>query len=306
MKRSLLREIIKYKTMYLFLIPALIISAVFQYYPMFGVIMAFQKYNPVKGFLRSEFVGIAHFVTFLKDYNFYYALKNTLGISLIMLFIGFPIPIMFALLINEIKDGFFKRIAQSVSYLPHFISWVVIGSMAYRLLDYEYGPVNILLNSLGVEKIAFLREPKYFWGILTSTAVWKELGWNSIIYLAALSSIDSQIYEAAEVDGAGKFRKLISITLPGIAPVVSLMFILAVGHLVRAINGAGFEAILNLHNAMVAEASITLDYYVYFQGIRMGQMSLASAVGLSQSVVGLILVVMTNAISRKIKGYGVF
>lgn len=303
---TLAKKIKKYRTMYVFLIPAVALTIVFSYTPMIGVIMAFQNYNPIKGFFGSEFVGIKHFVEFFNDTAFYSALKNTLGINILMIIIGFPLPIVFALMINEIKDGFFKRITQSISYLPHFISWVVIAGMAYRLLEEDFGSINLLIDFLEGEKVAFFREADYFWGILVTLAIWKELGWNAIIYLAALSGIDSQIYEAATVDGAGRFKKLIHITLPGIRPTISLMFILTIGSLATSVGGTGLEAIMNLQNAMVSKSSTTIDYYIYFQGLKMNRMSFAAAVGLSQSIIALVLVFATNSFNRMKKGYGAF
>ncbi len=303
---TLAKKIKKYRTMYVFLIPAVALTIIFSYTPMIGVIMAFQNYNPIKGFFGSEFVGVKHFIEFLNDSAFYSALKNTLGINLLMIIIGFPLPIVFALMINEIKDGSFKRITQSISYLPHFISWVVIAGMAYRLLEEDFGSINLLINFLGGEKVAFFREADYFWGILVTLAIWKELGWNAIIYLAALSGIDSQIYEAATVDGAGRFKKLIHITLPGIRPTISLMFILTIGSLATSVGGTGLEAIMNLQNAMVSKSSTTIDYYIYFQGLKMNRMSFAAAIGLSQSIIALGLVFATNSFNRKKKGYGAF
>lgn len=306
MDAVLKKKIKKYRMMYLFLVPAVVLTAIFSYSPMIGVIMAFQNYEPIKGFFGSEFIGIKHFIEFLSDPDFYSALKNTLGINLLMIIIGFPLPIIFALLINEIKDGYFKRITQSISYLPHFISWVVIAGMAYRLLEEDFGSVNLLIEALGGEKIAFFREPSYFWGILVTIAIWKELGWNAIIYLAALSGIDIHLYEAARVDGAGRLKQLFHITLPGLMPTISLMFILTVGNLATSVGGANFEAIMNLQNAMISRASTTLDYYIYLRGLRMNRMSLAAAVGLSQSLIALALVFITNGLNRKKSGYGAF
>lgn len=292
--------------MFLFLLPAILISLAFFYAPMFGIAMAFQDFSIVNGFFHSAFVGLENFTAFLSDPKFYIALKNTLGINFLMLVVGFPMPILFALLVNEMQPGRFKRISQTITYLPYFISWIIIAGLAYRLLEQNYGNINLLINFLGGEKIAFFRESQHFWWIVVILSIWKGLGWNSIIYLAALSGIDSELYEAATIDGAGRLQKIIYISLPGIAPTILVLFILAIGSMVTSVGGAGFDAIFNLKNAMVAKTSTTLDVYIYQQGLQMSRPSFAAAVGLMQSFIGLGLVVMANTITRKIKGYGLF
>lgn len=302
-------QIKKHRIFYLFLLPAVISAFIFNYIPMGGVIMAFQDYLPQNGWLHSDFVGLTHFIEFLTDPDFYRALWNTLGINFLMILVGFPLPIIFSLALNEMRSQKFKRVTQTITYLPHFLSWVVIAGLAYRMFEQNYGAVNLLLAFFGQEKIAFFRESQYFWGLVVGLSIWKELGWNSIVYLAALSTVDPVLHEAAMIDGANRWQRLWKITLPSIAPTIAIMLVLQVGALVSSTAsgswGVNFDAVFNLQNAMVAEKAITLDLYVYQQGIQYNRVSLAAAVGVVQSVVSLILVVITNRASKKISGASV-
>lgn len=304
--QNTIREVMKHKVMYLFLLPALITVIIFSYRPMFGIIMAFQDYSAKLGFYGSPFVGLKQFREFLATPDFYQAFKNTVGINVLMIVLGFPIPIIFALIINEIKFSAFKRVTQTITYLPHFISWVVVGGMIYRLLDYDSGSINVLISFFGGDRIAFMRDARYFWSVLITSSIWKDLGWNTIIYLAAMSSIDPELYSAAFVDGAGRFKKLLYITIPGIAPTAGLMLIFAIGTLVNASGGASFDAIFNLKNSLVMEAANVLDLYTYTQGVQWLRISYATAIGLTQSIVSLCLVLGANRLSKKMLGYGAF
>lgn len=306
MNRNLLRRIQRYRTMYFFLVPAILVVLLFSYRPMIGIIMAFEKYDIVKGMFASPFVGLDNFITFLNDDDFWNALRNTLVINGLYILFGFPLPIALAIMIFAMKDSFFKRVTQTITYLPHFVSWVVIAGIIYKLLDANSGIVNILVASLGGTPVPFVREPNLFWTIITASGIWKELGWNTIIYLAALSSIDPQLYEAAMVDGASSFKRLIYITLPGIAPVVGLMLIFTMGTLVSTNSAISFDAIYNMRNAIVSSHSDTLDYYIYSKGVLGVRYGLSTAAGLILSLVSLFLVLGSNAISRRIRGYGAF
>jgi putative aldouronate transport system permease protein len=299
----------KYKMLYIFLLPAFIVTIIFSYIPIMGVIMAFQDFKIKLGFINSPFVGFKHFIVFLEDPAFYRALRNTLAMNGLIILIGFPLPIILALLLNELKNLLFKRIAQTVVYLPYFISWVVVAGLFYRLLDADTGQVNLFLEWIGLQKIPFFREEDYFWGIMTAAYVWKFIGWNSIIFLAALATIDLEQHEAATVDGAGRFRKLIYITLPGIAPVIGLMFIFTIATIFGGGGGGGgasFDAIYNLSNPLVMNTADTVEYYIYSNGIRMAKYSFAAAVGLALSIVSFIILITANKISKKINGYGAF
>lgn len=309
--QMLLKQMFKHRNMYFFLLPAIILTFIFSYLPMGGVVMAFQDFQIMKGISGSPFVMFKHFSTFLSTPDFYAALKNTLGINLLVLFIGFPLPILFALLVNELKFSAFKRISQTITYLPHFISWVVLAGMLYRLLDYDSGSITAFIAGITGYQIPFFREAKYFWSILITAAIWKELGWNSIIYLAAISSIDVEQYEAATVDGAGRFKKTLYITLPGLAPVAGILLILSIGTLftgsgITGTGAAGLDAIFNLKNPNVMSAANTIDMYVYSEGVRWSRYSYAAAIGVAQSVIALLLVVGSNSLSRKLRGYGAF
>jgi putative aldouronate transport system permease protein len=306
MNRSLIRRINRYSTLYLFLIPAALIVLIFSYRPMIGVIMAFEKYDIVKGMFHSPFVGFENFKTFLNDKAFWSALRNTLAINSLYILIGFPLPIALAIMIFAMKDTVFKRITQTISYLPHFVSWVVIAGVVYKLLDVNSGIINILIKNLGGTPIPFMREPGYFWWLMTIVSIWKELGWNTIIYLAALAGIEAEQYEAAMVDGANGFQQLIYITLPGLAPIVGLMLIFTMGTLVSSSSATSFDAIYNLRNAIVASNADTLDYYIYAKGIIGVKYGLSTAAGLMLSLISLFMVLGSNAISRRIRGYGAF
>jgi putative aldouronate transport system permease protein len=306
MNATLLRRIKRYRVMYLFLLPATVVVLVFSYLPMVGVMMAFEKYDLVHGMFNSPFVGFDNFKAFINDKGFWSALRNTLAINGLYILFGFPLPIALAIMIFNMKDSVFKKVTQTISYLPHFVSWVVIAGLVYKLLDANSGIFNVMIKSFGGTPIAFLREPDYFWGITTIVSIWKELGWNTIIYLAALSSIDADQYEAAMVDGANGWHKLIYITLPGIAPVIGLMFIFTIGTLVSTNSAISFDAIYNLRNAILASKADTLDYYIYAKGVLGVKYGLSTAAGLVLSLVSLFLVLGSNSISRRIRGYGAF
>ncbi|MCL2058645.1 MAG: ABC transporter permease subunit [Oscillospiraceae bacterium] len=305
-QNSLSRRIYRNRVMYLFMLPALASVIIFSYVPMFGVIMAFQDFSILNGYLGSPFVGLKHFQRFIARPEFWLALKNTLGINGLSILIGFPLPIIFAIIIFTLKDSLFKRISQTISYLPHFVSWVVVSGLVYRILDVNTGVVNNILRSFGGDPVPFMREPNYFWAIIITTAIWKQLGWNSIIFLAALSGIDAEQYEAAIVDGANGRQKLIHITIPGIMPTVGLMLIFTIGTLVNANGNVSFDAVFNLRNPLLSTTANTIDYYVYAQGIASGNLSFSASVGLTQSIVALGLVLTSNMISRKAQGYGAF
>jgi putative aldouronate transport system permease protein len=305
-ERYSMREIKKHRTFYILLIPAVVVCVLFFYRPMVGLIMAFQDYNYAKGMFASPIVGFKHFVAFLNNPYFYLSVRNTLVINGLNILIGFPLPIIFAIAINSLPLGPFKRVTQTISYLPHFISWVVIAGLAYKLLDQEAGAVNHLFKLFGMAPKPFMRQPESFWTIITFVSIWKELGWNTIIYLAALASIDVELYEAAIIDGANGVQKLIYITLPGIAPVIGLMFIFTIGSLFNAGGNVSFDAIFNMRNALVSDYANTIDYFVYQEGVANNRMSFAAAVGLAQSVVSFAIVMGSNALSRKIRGYGAF
>lgn len=297
-------EVWNQKVLFLFLVPAVVFTLVFHYRPMYGVIMAFQQYNILRGLGGSEFIGIENFASLLVDPHFFRSVRNTVALSSLNLLIVFPIPILFAILLNEYGFRKFNKFVQSVAYLPHFISWVIVAGLLYRLLDEDNGAVNVLLMAAGFEKIAFFREPGLFWGIFTSSNIWKETGWSAILYLSAMAAINPELYEAAIVDGAGRLRRIWHITLPGIMSTVVLLFILTVSNF---FNGAGmFEPAYALRNPMLAETSDIIDVYAYFTGVRQGDYGFAAAIGLLQSLTSILILFSVNRGMKRWTGYSLF
>lgn len=282
----------------LMVLPALAAVFIFSYIPMYGILTAFQEFNIFKGFLASPWVGFEQFEYFFTSDDFGNIMRNTIVISFLKFFIGFPAPIILALMLNEVRNMAFKRFVQTVSYLPNFISWVIVSGLVISLLSVDNGSINILLMKLGLinEPIGWLNFSEYFWGILISANVWKTVGFSSIVYLAAISGVNPQLYEAAQMDGASRFKQIIHITIPSIMPVVILFMILAIGELLTA----GFEDILLLaKNPAIWDVSDSLDVYVYREGIQQQRYSYATAVGLFRAVVSVILLTIANYTARK-------
>lgn len=295
---SLFQRFFKQWDIQLMVIPGLLFIFVFSYIPMYGVLMAFQDYDLYKGFLASNWVGLKHFEMFYNSPEFWTIMRNTVVISLLKLLIGFPAPILLALMLNEVRRVAFKKIIQTVSYLPHFLSWVIVSGFVMSILSTDNGSLNILLESVNLidEPIGFLSIPEYFWSILVTTGVWKEIGFSSIVYLAAIAGIDPSMYEAAEMDGAGKIKQIFLITVPSIMPVVTIFLILAIGNLLSA----GFEDILLLaKNPLLREVSDVIDTYVYRVGIQNSRFSYATAVGLFKAVISVGMLTIANAVARK-------
>lgn len=278
--------------------PALILILIFSYIPMYGVLMAFQDYSVFKGFWHSQWVGAKHFEMFFNTPEFGHVIRNTIVISLLKFCIGFPAPIVLALMLNEVRHMVFKRVVQTVSYLPHFLSWVIVAGIVMSMLSTDNGSINILFSKLHLihEPINFLSIPNYFWAILVTTGVWKEIGFASIVYLAAIAGIDPHLYEAAEMDGAGKLKQMFMITLPSIVPVVIIFMILAIGNLLNA----GFDDILLLGgNPILRDVSDVIDTYVYRVGILNSRYSYATAVGLFKAVISVGLLTIANFVARR-------
>ncbi|MGO4548402.1 ABC transporter permease [Paenibacillus sp. 2TAB23] len=295
---GLAKRFIKQWDIQLMVIPALLFIFVFSYIPMYGVLMAFQDYSIFKGFLNSPWVGFKHFEMFFNAPEFWTVMRNTLIISLLKLGIGFPAPILLALMLNEVHNRTFKRIVQTISYLPHFLSWVIVSGFVVSMLSTDNGSLNILLESLHLikEPINFLSLPEYFWAILVTTGVWKEIGFASIVYLAAIAGINPHLYEAASIDGASRVRQIFSITVPSILPVVVVFSILAIGNLLNA----GFEDILLLAgNPVLRDVSDVIDTYVYRVGIQNSRFSYATAAGLFKAVISVGLLAGANYMARR-------
>lgn len=294
----------KQRQLLLFVLPAVVLTLIFNYRPIYGILMAFQDFDIMKGIGGSAFVGLDNFREVLRSPDFYNVLRNTVVINLLVLFIAFPLPIVFAIVLNELASDKFKRTVQSIVYLPHFISWIIIAGLFYKMLEQDAGVVNLLLDKLGVEKIGFFREAQYFKPIYMVSTIWKDLGWNSIIYFAAITSIDPQQYEAAEVDGASRLQKIWNITIPSIFPTIAVLLVLTIGNIVS--SSGMTEPILAMRNPMVAESSDVIDVYVIFTGIQQGYYSVATAIGLMQAVVSFLLLYGANKLVKKMTGHGFF
>lgn len=278
-------------------LPFVIWVFIFSYVPIWGWLMAFQNYKPVRSFSEQKWVGLDNFRELFQDERFYLVLRNTLAMSMLGLIFGFVVPILFAVMLNELRGNVFKRSVQTISYLPHFVSWVVVGGIVYKTLAIDGGIVNDLLLWMNVidEPIQFMAKGKYFWGVLTAADIWKETGWNAIIYLAAITGIDKELYEAAKVDGAGRVKQMFNITLPGIRTTVMVLLIMNIGHLV----GIGFEKQFQLQNNMVTDYSEVLDLYALKYGIQIGRFSYGTAISMFTSVVSVILLFTANGLMKK-------
>ena len=290
------REIRKHGAYYVLLLPMIAYFIIWHYIPMYGVTIAFKDYRINDGILGSPWVGLDNFRDLFGAYAFQKVMRNTLLISLYRLVFGFPAPVLFALFLNEIRLGAFKRTVQTISYLPHFISWVVLGSIVTDLLSPSTGVVNTLLGLLGAEPVYFMIQRSMFRSILVATDIWAGVGWSSIIYLSALTSVNVELYEAAYMEGANRLQGMRYITLPAILPVVSIVFILGMG----GIMNAGFDQVYNMYNERVYEVADILDTYVYRLGLKEMKYSFASAVGLFKNVVGLMALLLTNFVVRRV------
>lgn len=296
-KQGIWKSIVQQKYLYLMSMPFVIWLFVFNYLPVWGWTMAFQNYKPSKSFSDQKWVGFKHFIELFQDERFYLVLRNTLAMSVMGLVAGFIVPIAFAVFLNELKGKYFKRTVQTISYLPHFVSWVVVAGIVTKLLARDGGIVNEILIALNLidEPIQFMAKGEYFWGIVTGSDLWKETGWNAIIYLAAITGIDKEQYEAARVDGAGRLRQIWNITLPGIRTTISVLLIMSIGHLI----GIGFEKQFQLSNSLVTDYSEVLDLYALNYGINIGRFSYGTAISMFTSVVSIILLLTANGIMKK-------
>jgi len=283
-------------------LPAVAYFLVFHYYPMYGVMIAFQDYMPGKGIWGSPWVGLQHFQQFFNGYFFQRLLTNTLAISILSLLWGFPLPIIFALMLNEFGESRFKRSVQTASYLPHFISLVVTCGMIINFLSPTNGVVNAAIKAMGGKAVDFLGKSKYFRTVYVASGVWQEFGWNSIIYLAALTGVDQQLYEAAHIDGAGRWKQMLHVTLPSIRPTIIILLILSVGNMMSV----GFEKIILLYKPGTYETADVISTYVYRMGLLSLQYSFSAAVGLFNSAVNIALLFSANALSRRVLGSSIW
>ncbi|MCU6794038.1 ABC transporter permease subunit [Paenibacillus sp. WQ 127069] len=301
-RSRLWNSILQYKYMYLLALPGILYFLLFKFVPMWGLLLAFFEYNPYTGFAGAEWVGIKHFKELFADENFYLMLRNTFAINIFGLILMFPLPIFLSLMLNEVRSEVFKKINQSIVYLPHFLSWVVVVSMTFFIFSSEIGIINKLLSDAGYERILFLSNPNYFWGLITFQNMWKEAGWGTIIFLAAMAGVDPQRYEAAVVDGASRFRQIWHITLPAIRPTIIILLILRLGHMADV----GFEQVLLMLNPLVMSVAEVFDTYAYTHGILKGQISVGVTVGMFKGLVGLVLVLASNYTVKKMGQDGIY
>nr|WP_246067079.1 ABC transporter permease subunit [Paenibacillus koleovorans] len=283
-------------SMYLILLPGLLHLLLFKYVPLYGILIAFKDFNIFDGIGSSPWVGLDNFEKLVSSNEFFRVLKNTVLISVYKIVILFPLPIFVAIVLNEVRKIFFKRVVQTIIYLPHFLSWVIIGGLFVNILSPSSGIVNRIIESLGGEPISFLIDNDWFRSVLVFSAGWKEVGWNAVVFIAAIAGIDQDLYEAADIDGAGRINQIIHITLPSIASTIVLMLILRLGYVLEA----GTEQILVMYNSVVYETADVIGTYVYRIGLGTMDYSFSTAVGLFNSVVGFALVVTGNKVCQKL------
>lgn len=301
-KESFVKYFVKNKWLYIFLVPGLLYFLVFKYVPMFGIVIAFKNLSIVKGIWGSEWVGFANFETLFSSAHFLRVLRNSILLSVYQIIFGFPAPIILALMLNEIRILVFKRVAQTVLYLPHFISWVVLAGIVINFLSPTTGIANQIVTALGYEPIKFLQDPRYFRSIIVSAEIWKGVGWGTIIYLAAMTGIDPTLYESAKIDGASRIQRIIYITIPGIAATVVIMLLLNLGNILDN----GFDQVFLLYNPLTYETGDIFETYTYRIGLQDGRLSYATAVGMFKSVVGFILIISANYVARVVSGKSIW
>jgi putative aldouronate transport system permease protein len=300
--KSLLRTFWKYRALYLISLPGIIYFIVFKYVPLLGSVIAFQDYNIFDGYTGSKWVGLEHFTRMFAHYDFLNILKNTVLIGVYDLLLGFPAPIILALLLNELRIVMYKRLLQTVVYMPHFLSWVIVSGIAIGILSPSTGAVNHFITWLGFEPIYFMGEESWIRTVLISSGIWRDSGYGTIIYLAALAGINPDLYEASEVDGANRWRQTISITLPSLLPTIMILFLLHIGKFLDF----GFERVYVFLNPLNKESGEILDTYIYAQGLQGQQFSYTTAIGLFKAVVGVIFIVTGNILSKKTTGESLY
>ncbi|MDF2960789.1 MAG: hypothetical protein K0S39_2524 [Paenibacillus sp.] len=289
------------KYLYLMALPGMLYFILFHYFPMWGVVIAFQDYNPFQGVLRSEWIGVDHFIRLFKHPDFWMIMRNTLVISLLNIVFFFPAPIILALLLNEVRAALFKKSVQTVLYLPHFVSWIVICSLSISLMNSD-GFLTKLVHDLGFPKVQLLMDKSLFWGIITLQSIWKDAGWGTIIFLAALAGINPEMYESAKVDGATRWQQTVHITLPSLMSTIIILLILRLGQILNI----SFDQLYIMGNPLVKDVAEVFDTYVYQAGVLQGNFSYATAIGIFKSVIGFALIISANYISRKTSEHYLF
>ncbi|MFX3635234.1 MAG: ABC transporter permease [Candidatus Pristimantibacillus sp.] len=301
-RSDLLRRILKNKAIYLMILPGLLFFVVFKYLPMFGLIISFQDYRPYEGMLGSDWVGFKHYIRLFTEPMFWTIFRNTIVLFLMNLAFFFPVPILLAIMLNEVRIKVFKRFVQTIVYIPHFMSWVIIVSISFVMVTMDGGIINEGIASLGMNKINFLLSDEWFRPMYIIQVIWREAGWGTIVYLAAIAAIDPGLYEASRIDGANRFRQIWHITLPSIRSVIVILLILKIGDVLEL----GFEHVYLLLNSMNRNVAEIFDTYVYTAGLKQGQFSYSTAVGFFKSIVGLILVMAANWLAKKFGEEGVY
>lgn len=301
-KRKRLAHFRKYKALYLMSIPGILYFFVFKYLPMAGSMIAFQDYNIFKGFTDSPWAGLKHFKAMFSNPDIFMIIENTFLISLYDILFNFPVSIILALLLNELRVVFYKRIIQTIVYMPHFLSWVIISGLFITILSPSTGIVNSLIEALGFDSIYFFGEEKYTRPILIISGIWQSVGWGTIIYLAALSGINPELYEAAKVDGANRWQQTLKITIPSLLPTITILFLLQIGQFLDF----GFERVYTFLNPLNSGTGHIIDTYVYEVGLQNAQYSLTTAMGLFKSIIGLFLLIIANYLSRKATGNSLY
>ena len=292
----------KFRHLYLLLLPVLIYFALFRYWPIWWLTISFKDYRLYAGFAASPWVGLKHYLAFFKSRDFFMIISNTLLINLYALVLAFPIPIIFALLLNELPSFRFKRTVQTISYLPHFVSTVVAVGLIMSFLSPTTGPLNQALRGLGFEPVFFMAKAKYFRTVYVVSEIWQHMGWQAIVYLAALAAVDLELYEAAVVDGASRWKQLVHVTLPSISSTIIVMFVLRIGYIMTV----GFEKMYLMANPMVRQVAEVISTYVYRRGLLNGDYSFATAVGFFNSLVALVFISVANSASRKLTDVSVW
>lgn len=303
-KSPLMKKIIKQRQLIVLILPFMLFVLVFNYLPIWGWTMAFVNFRPGRSIFDSEFVGLANFVEAFNDRNFLNAIQNTVMMSALRISTGFVAAISLAIMLNEVRSIPFKRTVQTISYLPYFVSWVVAATIVYMSLSPMDGIVNKVLLDLRLikEPIPFLGESRYFYAIIAVSNIWKNVGWNAIIYLASMAGIDPELYEAASIDGAGRIKRIFAVTLPSIMPTIKILLVLNIGFLMSS----GFEQVFLLMNPSNIQASRTIDIYVFTYAMRSGRLSYGTAIGIFNSTVAIFLISISNYISKRIDGYGIY
>ncbi|MCZ8511614.1 ABC transporter permease subunit [Paenibacillus filicis] len=301
-RTGLWAAMVQCKWMYALAMPGILYFILFKFVPLWGLLISFKEYNPFLGFWGSRWIGFTNFTDLFSSEVFYLMLRNTFAINIFSIIFMFPLPIALALMLNEIRHEVFKRINQSIVYLPHFLSWVVVASMTFFMLSTDVGLINKLITGMGFGPVSFLSSPNLFWGLLTAQSMWKEVGWGTIIFLAAMAGVDPQQYEAAVIDGASRMKQIWHVTLPAIRPTIIILLILRLGHMADV----GFEQILLMNNPLVTSVSQVFDTYAYTIGILGGKISVGVTVGMFKGVVGLILVMLSNYAVKKLGQEGIY